>query len=59
MTYFEDFFGVEGFTHKLLHVSSCQEGDGHQSHQQPGEDEAKSNTAVENGQTDMHTGTVE
>lgn len=47
MTCLEDFFGVEGFTNKFLHVSSSQEDNGHHSHQHPGEDEAKSNAAVE------------
>lgn len=47
MTCLEDFFGVKGFTKEFLHVSSSQEDGGHHSHQHPGEDEAKSNTAVE------------
>ena len=47
MTCLEEFFCVEGFTDKFLHVSSSQEDDGHHSHQHPGEDEAKPNAAVE------------
>lgn len=38
---------MEGLTNKFLSVSSSQEYDGHHSHQHPGEDEAKSDAAVE------------
>lgn len=47
MTCLEDFFSVERFTNKFLHVSSSQEDGGHHSHQHPGEDEAESNATVE------------
>lgn len=47
MTCLEELFGVERFTNKFLHVPSSQEYDGHHSHQHPGEDETKSDAAVE------------
>lgn len=55
MAYLKEFFGVERFTNKFLHVPSSQKDDCHHSHQNPREDEAESNsTVLENRQIIMY-----